>query len=75
VLTDLLALTLLVPYTRRLVASVVKTRVARAIERGSLHVVQTQQRAKQQFVIDTQGETVEEGQAAADEIPVRRLKP
>lgn len=74
VLTDAVGLLLLLPATRRLIARLVIARVQRAIERGSIHVVQTRMGAPGPFpygggqrgpsrndgdIIDVEGETVE----------------
>jgi UPF0716 protein FxsA len=67
VITDALGLLLIVPFTRRRIAGLLAVRMQRAIERGSLRVVQTRfapggargtSRAHFDEVIDTDGETV-----------------
>lgn len=74
VLTDVIGLVLLVPYTRRLVARLVSAAIKRGIERGSIQVVQarapdpfaTRSRRPPAGVIDVEGEPVLPD-AAADE--------
>jgi UPF0716 protein FxsA len=67
VITDALGLLLLVPFTRRRVAALIAMRMQRAIERGSIRVVQTRfdprgaqgpSRARFDDAIDTEGESV-----------------
>jgi UPF0716 protein FxsA len=66
VITDALGLLLLVPFTRRRIATLIALRMQRAIERGSIRVVQTRfdphgvgsSRARFDDVIDTEGEPV-----------------
>lgn len=66
VITDALGLLLLVPFTRRRIAALIGARLQRAIERGSIQVVQTQfdpragrtSRASFDDAIDTEGEPV-----------------
>jgi len=74
VITDVAGIVLLVPYTRRLVAGQVMRRVERAIERGTLQVMQGQGRrpaSPRRSVIDVEGEVVEPERAESE----RRLKP
>jgi len=68
VLTDAFGLLLLIPFTRRRLAAVLAVRMQRAIERGSIRVVQTRfdsrgpgsaPRGAQGDVIDVEGETVD----------------
>jgi UPF0716 protein FxsA len=68
VLTDVLGIVLLVPYTRRLVARLVSAAIKRGIERGSIRVVQSRAGSAEPFtgrpfrapgaVIDVEGEPV-----------------
>jgi UPF0716 protein FxsA len=81
VLTDVLAIALLIPWSRQLIAKRVTARVERAMAQGSLRVVQAQARAVAPRksaerpgpprVIDVEGETVE--QNGAPEGAGRRL--
>lgn len=78
VLTDLLGLLLLVPFTRRRIATLLAARMQRAIERGSIRVVHTRfdaraddpRRAGFEDVIDTEGEPV--SPHASDDTPKLR---
>jgi UPF0716 protein FxsA len=70
VITDVLALLLLIPWSRRLIAARLLSSVERAIEEGKLRVVH-QARSRAEWsrpgpspVIDTEGETVMESEAA-----------
>ena len=65
VITDVLAIVLLIPWSRRLVGESVVARIERAVAEGQLRVMQSrpvgQARARHDpnMVIDTEGETVE----------------
>jgi UPF0716 protein FxsA len=84
VITDVFALLLLVPWSRRLIAASVIARVGRAVEQGRLRVVATQAQATQagrvdlfrtttqsgpNAVIDTEGETVDSHVVSEDTKP------
>lgn len=66
VITDVIGLLLLVPFTRRRIAVLIAARMQGAIERGSIQAVQTrfdssrvgQPRTRADDVIDTEGESV-----------------
>jgi UPF0716 protein FxsA len=66
VVSDALGLLLLLPFTRRRIAALIAARMQRAIERGSIRVVQTRfeprsggpSRGSLEDVIDTEGESV-----------------
>jgi len=63
VITDVLAVVLLIPWSRRLVGASIAARIERAVARGQLHVMQSRPvgrvRRDPNTVIDTEGETVE----------------
>jgi UPF0716 protein FxsA len=84
VITDMIALALLVPWSRRLIAASVIARVGRAVEQGRLRVVATQAQATQagrvdpframprsgpNAVIDAEGETVDSHVVSEDSKP------
>ena len=82
VITDVIALVLLIPWSRRLVAASVIARVGRAVEQGRLRVVATQAaqagrvdpflaspQSGPNAVIDTEGETVDSHVVSEDTKP------
>lgn len=81
VITDGLAVVLLVPWSRRFIGKRVVSRVERAVAEGTLRVVQAQQgdpwstatRRGPSVVIDTEGETVESSVSGADDAKPPRL--
>lgn len=80
-ITDALAIALLIPWSRRLIGSYLASRLARAVERGTVRVVQTNTWAHgasantgrpTHTVIDTEGETIESSVVGApDDTPPR----
>jgi UPF0716 protein FxsA len=82
VITDVLAVALLIPWSRRLVAARVVASVERAIQQGSFRVVSTspvdpwnpRPRPRSGTIIDTEGETVESSVVAEDSKPPPRLQ-
>lgn len=84
VITDLIAIALLIPWTRRIIAASAVARVGRAVEQGRLRVVATQAaqasradpfraatQSEPNAVIDTEGETVESHVVSEDAKPPR----
>jgi UPF0716 protein FxsA len=81
-ITDVLAIALLIPWSRRLIGKRVVSGIERAIAQGTLRVQANQVdpwaprprvRRDPKMVIDTEGETVESSVTPRDDVPPPRL--